>query len=397
MEEPYWVRRLNNLENAIGGSSNLVDLSFDELVTEAKTTANLHDFGDESWIPYLRSSLNSESNTNTRQTLVRIVLKAQLLIRLRNRLFIVDNLKRNPLISREKIDNPIIITGLPRSGTTILFELLNQDPSFRAPLGFETIFAPSTSIDRKVISECLYELTMDIVPHLRTIHDHRHDLPVECADIMANMLTIPNPKFDEDGCYESRTANFQNNYRYKWHKIVLQSLQYKSPQKTWLLKDLFHLHFLDQVFEHYPEAKIIHTHRDPISVIPSLLSLLKTIGKIYPEYQFRNAQQVISLYEGGLKKSIEQRKSDKSLNSKIIDVYFPELISNPINTIEKTYQMLKIKLTEGTKQNIEHYLESRPRNKYGTHSYNLREFGLNKEEIRDKFKFYTDYYNIPIE
>lgn len=404
MNQLNWVRRLNNLDMAVGSSSNLINLNFNELVSEAKSATNLNDFGDESWIPFLRNSLESECNTGRKDTLVRLVLKAQSLIRLKNRLITVENLKRNPSICKEKINNPIMITGLPRSGTTILFELLNQDKAFRAPLGYETILELQQSeknrhaqLDRNEITECLFELTMDIVPDLKFMHDHRHDLPVECADIMANMLTIPNPKFDEYGTYEHRTSTFQNNYRYKWHKIVLQALQYKAPSKTWLLKDLFHLHFLDLVFKNYPDAKIIHTHRDPASVIPSLLSILKTIGEIYPDYQIKDPRQVVSLYEGGLKKSIEQRKFNKLIDNKMTDIYFSELLKNPISTIKTIYDKNKMEFSSETKQGIQQYLASRPRDKYGTHSYNLEEFGLSEKEIRSQFKFYTDHYNIPPE
>ncbi|HAB39487.1 MAG TPA: hypothetical protein DCE52_16065 [Rhodobacteraceae bacterium] len=402
MKELAWLKRINSLDSCVGGSHKLIKISFEEIVKFAKDSTQLDDFGDNSWISYLNECLKSEASLNENSTLIRLIFKAQTIMRIRNRLLLVDHLKRNPEIKNESIDSPVFITGLPRSGTTILFELLSQDPLFEAPLGYDTLFempSPGQSETqesfRKGAAECLFELTMDIIPDLKSKHDHRHDLPVECADIMANIATIPHPKFDSQGTYEERVGYFKDDVRYKWHKLVLQTLQYRSGPKTWLLKDLFHIHFLNLVFKLHPKARIIHTHRDPISVIPSLLSLLNSMGSMYPEYQVKNTHQVMSLFEGGLRKSIEQRENNPELNKQIADIHFSKLLTDPIDSIKLIYKKFDINFYPENRDMILKYLKFRPRQKYGGHSYSLSDFGLSESVVRRQFKFYTDYYHIP--
>jgi len=401
MEEPPWLKRLNRLERCCGNPNYLLNVDFDKLVKVAEDTTNLTNFGDDSWTQYYEASLNSIKAIAHKSPLLCVILKSQLLIRLRNRLFIVQKITENPCIKNEQIDSPIIITGLPRSGTTILFELLNQDPDLRAPLGYETIQTPLSKDGlarnnnyRKEIAECLFDLNMDIAPNLREMHDNRNELPAECAEIMTNALTFPHPKIDAPGDYQSRISSYLDDSRYKWHKMVLQTLQHESKKSTWVLKDLFHIHFLELVFATYPNARIIHTHRDPVSVIPSLLSLLNTMSKIYPEYKIKNIQQAISFFEGGLKKSISQRVMDTSLNKKIIDIQFSKLITNPKDIIESCYQKFNIEYTDETRSRIAKYIKERPREKYGKHTYNLNDYGLSEKSLRKQFQFYTDYYQI---
>ncbi len=400
MNDPEWLRRLNKLEICCGNPDYLLNVTSDKLIQVAKETTNLNDFGDTSWVPYYESCLESIKLTAQTSPLLCVILKARLIIRLRNRLLTVEKIARQPRIKEENIDSPIIITGLPRSGTTILFELLNQDPRLRGPFGYETIQNPasddkaSNQRHRQDIAECLFDLNMDIAPKLKEIHDYRNDLPVECAHIMTNILTFPHPNIDGPGTYQTRISQYLDDNRYGWHKTVLQTLQHQSVKKTWLLKDPFHLHFLELVFETYPNARVIHTHRNPISAIPSLLSLVETMAKIFPEYKIKDVQQFISFFEGGLKKSIEQRSNNKSLNNRITDIYFSDLMENPTATLESCYKKLNIEYTDQTKCQITEYLNDRPREKYGKHHYQLTDFGLTEKALREKFKFYTDYYQI---
>ena len=111
-------------------------------------------------------------------------------------------------------------------------------------------------------------------------------------------------------------------------------------------------------------------------------------------YKIKNTQQAISFFEGGLRKSIEHRKNKTFKNNQIVDIHFSDLVRQPVNSIELCYEKLGKKLEKSTKKNILKYLKNRPQNKYGTHSYNLSDFGLSEKNIRDQFKFYTDYYDI---
>ena len=400
-----WVRRINYCGDAVGGAEELISLDSDELIDIAKRTTNLSDFGDDDFsIDYFTDQKKVIDELVDAPLLKRILIKTSILVSLRNRLFITEKMKCFPAIIDEKIKNPLFITGLPRTGSTILFELISQHENMRSPLGFEAaspvdpISNKTTGkISRNEIGQCMFDIGIDIQPEIKAIHEIRADIPIECCHIISCILGRL-PGYFDDGEYQDRVEKIDSSHNFKWHKKVLQILQYGNRPKMWLLKCISHLSFLNELLMNYPDANIIHTHRDPISVFPSLLSLFENFGRnfaITPDTE--RTESLLLFMEGALRKSIGQRIDGTVPSSQITDIHFHDLMTNPTETIKQAFQTLDIDFSEDFSKKILQYLSGRPREKYGKHHYSIEDFGLTNREIRERFRFYTDHYNIKLE
>lgn len=401
MEESDLFRRINYHGHSIGGASNLIRIEPDELISIAITTTGLDNFGEDNWKPYYYDYVERLNGANKLHTLGRLRLKMLLINGLRNRLLIANEIKNQPDIVDEPIDRPIIIIGPPRSGTTILFALLSQDPKFRSPLGFEVVspIAPphhtvTGGVSRKEISQCVFDIEMDIHKGLRAMHDHSHTLPAECYNIMANVLAF----FDDAiiGDYKPRHEEQNNVGRYRWHKKVLQLLQLEQPGMTWLLKSPSHIRSLELILETYPDACLVHTHRNPLAIVPSVAKLLEFIVKSYCDVDDFSTflQTYLSNLEVDLRKSIKQRQEWIVPETNIFDVYFDDIMLNPVEIIKQIYRKFGINFNKQNEVRILDYLAANPRHKHGKYCYKNEDFYLADEQISKKFELYTAYYGL---
>lgn len=402
MDMPDWVRRINYFGHSMGGAHHLINLDPEELISIAKNTTGLDDFGNGEWKDYCYNRINDIKKAPTLQ---RLYYKTKLLIGLRNRLFITDKIKQQPAVLNESINQPLIITGLHRTGTSILFSLLSLDSSYRSPLGFEAIcpvVPPSSSvtdnIERKQIGQAMFDFVMDMYPMSRRVHDHRHDYPVECATIMDFVMSEVAPLLDA-GDYETSLAKINSSNNYYWHHRVLQLLQYNCLKKFWLLKCPTHIHYMEHVFGYYPDARIIHTHRDPVDAISSSASIMKNFSEFYQDkFSLEKALKwLLSRSEAGLRKTINERHNGFIPESQITDVHFRDLMSDPVSTIRAAYEKLGLEFRKDLGREILRYLAENPRHKHGKHTHKAEDFGAIIEETREKLRFYTDYYNITLE
>ena len=180
-----------------------------------------------------------------------------------------------PAIAAEPVEAPLFVVGPPRTGTTILLELLALDPSLRAPLAWEALHPlpvaddPVPSIERRgpTLSECEQEFWSDVHPEFMTMHELASDLPCECVHFLAYDFAGPHwsmlydtPTFTG---WQLEHVEHRSTRVYRLHRRMLQTFQHGSEPRRWLLKSPGHLQTLAQVFAEYPDAKVIHTHRDP--------------------------------------------------------------------------------------------------------------------------------------
>ena len=232
------------------------------------------------------------------------------------------------------------------------------------------------------------------------MHIHQHDLPEECQFIMQNVLSTQPFMYRSDGDYQTWVEGQNRDYSYRWHKKVLQLLQYEQPTKHWLLKGPSHIHYMDLVLNYYPNARIIQTHRDPVKTIPSFLNLIKTdTSTMLLESETRQmgkngTHPFIKIYEGGVRKVIKQRQEAMIPENQIFDIHMEGLVADPVATIQAAYNHLGLEFTSEFEASILDYLAKNPRNKHGKHSYQPEDFGLSNEKIRESFSLYTEHYNI---
>ncbi|MEM9255143.1 MAG: sulfotransferase [Pseudomonadota bacterium] len=385
LRQPAYIRLFNRLgQTLVQRGLSLPNLQAVTLTRKAMRRTRLVDWGDDSWrdgLNLLVEDLNQSAHLS--QT-GRIAAYLNLLDHLSVRLNLIDHRKQHPQIADQRIDRPLFILGLPRTGTSILHELLACDPSLRAPATWEVAkpMTPPVGADdrRSVHTGRLLSLLEQLSPGFKTIHALGAELPQECVYILASamlseqfgyMYNVPN--------YRDALLRRDMSCAYRWHRQFLQHLQPSAPHRRWVLKTPAHLGQLKALLSVYPDALIVWTHRRPLQAVASFASLLRTLrsgfsDRVDPraigEYEVRHAAANL---ERGLSARAELDEQQ------FIDVDFQAICEDPLAAIERIYQHFGFAPGPGAHSRMRRYLAQRPRDLYGVHHYSADEFGLDTE------------------
>jgi hypothetical protein len=176
---------------------------------------------------------------------------------------------------------------------------------------------------------------------------------------------------------------------------LLQTLQYGGPPKNWIVKTPLYLVFIDLVFATYPDAWVIHTHRDPLKTEPSSLSTLATVR--WERSEDVELPEANGAGLGDVMMLLAQRRAGGGLPDQIVDSHFSDLMSDPVAAIDKLYGQMQRPFLGEHADAIRHYLEAKPKGKFGKHKYSAEEWGFDPAKLREKMLPYTDYYGIKLE
>jgi hypothetical protein len=393
---PDWARRINLMGDSVGGAATLVPFDPEELVRLATlSTGGLEDFGafDGDWrTRFLHLVENLEKASLN--TLGRLMTRQELLRGLRTRLLVAHARNEHPEIADEKIEAPIVITGPPRSGTSILFELLALDPKARAPLAWEVMhpvpFGGASDEARRALGECEQEFWADVQPEFATIHELRADLPVECVT-----LTLPSFTGGHWGMIASMpewVPDYPASMDY--HRALLQTLQYGTERPSWVVKTPLYLVFIDLLFATYPDAWVVHTHRDPVKTEPSSLSTLATV-----RWERSDAAELPEAGTGlgDMMILLANRRTAGELPDRIVDSHFAELMADPAAAVEKLYGRMGRAFLPVHGDAIRDYIANKPKGKFGKHRYSPEEWGFDPAALRERLRPYTDHYGVALE
>jgi hypothetical protein len=281
---PDWVRHLNE-EGRVLDSKSVVPLDEESLLRCAIENTGLDDFGDDQWrepFRILLRSIEEEANLNL---MGRIYTRSDLLIHLEGRLQITDWYKQHPETDEEQIREPVFVTGLPRSGTTIMQEILGADPGSRTVKMWEAKFpcpppGPDDSRPDARIAKADAITTMQdrITPEWAAMHKVGGELPVECIEFMySSFVSDAFSASFQVPTYSEYVAKADQAYPYWWHKRVLKLLQSRWRPERWLLKGPTHIPFLPTLFEVYPDAKLVLMLRDPVKALASVVDVCGTL------------------------------------------------------------------------------------------------------------------------
>jgi len=395
---PDWVRRINAMGDSVGGPERLIPLDGDALVRAAvESTGGLTDFGDfdGDWRTRFDSLLREIEATGRLHALGRLMTRQELLRGLRTRLLVTHARNEAPAIAEERIEAPLVITGPPRSGTSILFELLALDPKARAPLAWEVIhpleFAGATGSARRQMAECEQEFWADVQPEFASIHELRSDLPVECVT-----LTLPSFTGGHWGMIAS-LPNWVADYpaAMDYHRALLQTLQHGQPPRNWVLKTPLYLVFIDLLFATYPDAWVVHTHRDPLKTEPSSLSTLATVR--WERSDHVDLPEAGGAGLGDMMILLARRRAAGELPNRIVDSHFSDLMADPVAAVEKLYAQMERPFLGEHADAIRRYVEAKPKGKFGRHRYSAEEWGFDPVKLRERMLPYTDHYGVELE
>lgn len=401
---PDWLRRLNYLGPAAGDPRHVIPLDPAEMLATARASTGLGTLGDAHWMETYERRIDSIDREANAHLLGRMLCRAETIRVLQTRLRLERAWSETPSILDEPIERPLFVLGAPRTGTTILLELLALDPNLRAPIAWEAQH-PLPHGDardpaaRQALAEAEHEFWMDIQPELATLHEMRSDLPCECVHFMALDFGGPYWGMQYDAPAFTEWAMSQPEIlprTYRLHRNFLQTLQHGDEPRTWLLKSPGHLATAAALFAEYPDAIVVHTHRDPQKFVGSaanttaMLRWLRT-DVVDPAVFGQLALHGFAFMLNGV---VDARQSGALPDAQFVDSHYLDLIDDPVAAIGRIYERAGLDWPSGHDERILDYLRTKPKGKFGQHAYSLEEYGLDETTVSSTYARYQAHYAI---
>ena len=373
-----------------------------DLLDAAKAETGLNDFGDESMfdpLGRLVDSLNKEAKLSERG---QQIVAGSLTATLSNRLRIEDYLKQHPALLDQPIEKPLFVFGLPRTGTTLVINLLSVDPARRCFLRWEASESvpPPTADElhagpRYERCQAKTDMAVKHVPHISAIHHEDADSPTECQFLMA-------PSFIAqvyDAMYQVPSYHkwFMHEADYlpaiTYHKRFLQLLQANTGGR-WTLKNPWHPLYLNELKAVYPDAQFVMTHRNPVDVLGSACSLHKAVRPLFSSEVDHKAigDNLIATFDIMIERTnayLEAHGDDA-----IYHLRYPDLTRDPIGELKKIYAHFNETWTPEAETAMQRHMAENPKGKHGRHEYSLTDYGLTDAYVRDHFREYCDRFGI---
>ncbi|WP_162986957.1 sulfotransferase family protein [Sphingomonas paeninsulae] len=321
----------------------------------------------------------------------RAALESQIIDLLSTRLHFVEDERLYPEIVTQVIERPLILTGLPRTGTTILHDLCALDPAGRAPLEWESARpwpapeAATYATDFRIAqTQAEIDARLEAMPILRSMHPWGATLPADCLSFLA--LSFVCSRFVASFSvpdYSHWLSVTKPDGVYRTHKRALQQLQWRGPKGRWILKEPQHLLDLEQLVGVYPDACIVQTHRDPVRTIASVASLIWTIqSMLRPGIDKKETGRIaLELFGAHLERGTIARET-KAIDDRVIDIAYRDTVLDPVGTVRRIYDHFGLPFSSEHANRIEHHIGDNPQGKHGAHKYTPEEFGLDKAALK---------------
>ena len=396
-------------EAAIAAAARMpVTLSEAVVLEAARRQTGLDDFGADDFRVRLRVWLQSADEDATLGPLGRLAVFGNCVRYLANRLRLEDLVRRHPEIHDVPIRTPIIVAGLPRSGTTHLVNLIAADTRLRSLPYWESLEpipirgeGPGRDGRDPRYLRCLaqYEQTSARMPLLRAMHDmtpeHVHE-EIELQDLdfasyeLEWLCTAPR--------WRDHYLGLDMRPHYAYLKTVLQALQWLRGPDRWVLKSPQHLEQLGPLSATFPDATIVITHRDPVAVIQSAVTMLA-----YGERMRRTrldlpalARYWIDRVERLLRACVRDRETVPAAQS--VDVLFHEFMADDVGMVERIYGLAGLAMTTEVRAQLDAFMADNRRGKFGQVTYDLRgDFGIEPTQLRRRFGFYFERFPVRVE
>ncbi|MDB5723438.1 MAG: sulfotransferase [Novosphingobium sp.] len=391
-----------------------MDLSYDPPGQFRTASEQLHeivsaevgtdDFGSNAYLPGLDALLHSMDYDPRFSDQGRRIAWGLVVGVLRGRAQAILSMKENPGFDSQPILSPVVITGVPRTGTTALHRLMAVDHRFQglqtwlldSPMPRPAIETwPSNPEFQKSVA--LLEARYAAVPQKRAAHNVIAEEVHECCMVLRQSF-VSNlwncgwsaPSYD---AWWQATSEEQSYHHY--HKCV-QLIGSNEPEKRWLLKNPGHIEHLDLLFAIYPDAKVIQTHRDPAKAVPSLVSLLM---QMHPEMEEGRADQrgQIMLRREVAKWASAVRKADKvreNYPGQVLDVVHADFHGNPMGVLEQIYAFIGTDIPDDTRAGFARRIEEKPELQHGVHRYRIEDYGMTAGQAREPFGDYIDHFDL---
>lgn len=378
----------------------------DRLVEAAMAATGLDDFGAPSWQEGLDLLLASLEATAQLNEIGVGVAEGGVVGDLSNRLQLEAWRATHPDVAAQQIVRPIIIVGQPRTGTTILYDLMAQDPANRAPLSWEVerpVPAPRTATyltdPRIAEAQAGFDLVESIIPGFTAFHElgaqlAQEDVRIFTSDFrsMQYSLQFEVPDYNRWLLHEADLAP-----TYRWHRRFLQHLQSEHMADRWLLKSPAHLWHLPALLAEYPDAIVVQNHRDPLKVIASISALGASLRSMTTDsFDVRTlAAQYGDDIMVGLDRSLAARREGLFAPGQVVDVRYQDLRVDLLATVRRIYDEIGLELTPDAEARMRTFLDAHPGDQAGSlRRYTFADTGLDEGELRERARAYEEYFDI---
>lgn len=371
------------------------------LLESARKATGLDDWGGEHFLEPMRIMLDDVEASGMTH-LARISTRDIGVHCLSTRLRITDYFKRHPHVNETKIERPVFILGFPRTGTTLLQNLLALDPTRRA-LPFWEILNPVPFDDDPVKDEKArikaangkLRVAYWVVPEMAEVHEIRATTLEECWPLLANGFTVI--AWDMGSGWRSYGKWLLNHdmvSSYREYKQCLQIMAQRQPESGFVLKCPDHLWFVDSLVDVFPDAAIVWTHRDPVDSIASYCSLISLNWRLmYGSFDPHEiGRHIEDRFLSGIQRALAAR--DRLGEEGFYDVDFVQLCDDPcsvLNGISNHFGISPI-----SPESVDGYLGTKRKDAKGKHKYSVERYGLDAKRIHERYAEYIDRFQIPL-
>ena len=403
LENPYYSAFRPVISRAVGmlSSGNLLpsSLEMDNIVRASIASARSDDFGGDDWTEPLSLLLEGYSTSARLTDLGKVVARRLVLGMLTNRLRTMQRLEK--LGSRVEVRQPVFILGLPRTGSTMLHELLDLHPQLNTPKLWQADSVPEgdwTDYKRMTTSFLRTKMVDVISPGFKSIHRLGALRPHECVTIQG--LSFRSMQFHaihRVDAYHEWLAQCDWSPAYLWHDRYLKVLgnQFNSDER-WLLKAPGHMLGIEALRRQYPDAKFVQLHRHPREVIPSMASLYASLRSgSSDEVDFHQlGESLLEEWRVGLNRVLSLRRAEPNVDANSLDLNYRDIVGSPLEAVEEILSFLELPLDDESRLRMTRYLTNNRKGKHGKHNYDLSLFGLTDRNIDLAFADYIDAYHL---
>jgi hypothetical protein len=408
LANPLFSPEVDQMFQAVAPLAKSIGWTLDAALEQASAEAGLTDFGEDIYSEPLMVFLRGAKEEAGLSPMGEITVWGQVIQFLKNRLLIEEEFKRHPEIADEVIERPLIIAGLPRTGTTHLHNLISSDPGLHSLPWWESLepLPPLAEAGGEFEVDPRWHRAAEgiamrdrLMPHFNRMHDmwpdHAHEeihlLAIGGSTMFFETLA-PSESWREYYCGTDQTP------WYGYLRRVLQVIQSRRPGSgRWILKSPQHLEQFGPLARTFSDGTFVVTHRDPVSITASFATMAA--------YSARLSQRVVDPVKVGgywarriedmLRACVEDREILPAACS--MDVRFHEFMADDLATVEAIYQLAGKPLTREARKSMASFMESHPRGKHGRILYDLADFGMDPSERRRALEFYVDRFGVEIE